>query len=501
MIISMRRLVAFFVLAVSVCAQTPAVSRVLNAADFSQRLCPGMTATIYGTNFGAGGIGSKVTVTVGNRPARVVSVTQSQLTVELPDEAVIGASPLTVTVDGVASAPSSIELAAFAPAFLSADGSGTGAGLFTTSGGAALGGTALARSGDTLTGYAVGLGPTNPGPPTTGNPTTSAVTMTIGGIPAPVVFAGSMPGLPGIYQVNFKIPAGAQGNAPAVLSVSGQSSGNLVTVALFGISSVVSNGSFGSAGTAAPGSIVSVFANGLGSINQSTGFPATDFQGVSVRFNGTPAPLFHAVGAASQIDALVPFELNDSGTVTVQITTPSGVSPNYTLNMAPAVPAIYFLADPSTKGRFNVIAQFNNTAWLAMPASMATALKIPGSCTAFRRNPILLCGQPAMAGDYLVLYTTGLGKATPGGDPNGTPLKTGEIPPADGSVLYKTVEAPTVMVGGVPAVVVFSGISPGFPGLYQINFQVPAGVTGDDVSLVVTISGSPSDRRTLSIKQ
>ena len=144
-------------------------------------------------------------------------------------------------------------------------------------------------------------------------------------------------------------------------------------------------------------------------------------------------------------------------------------------------------------------AQFNNTVWLALPDATTTALKIPGSCTASNLNPLTLCGQPAAPGDYLVLYTTGLGKATPNGDPNGTPLKTGDIPPADASVLYKTVATPSVTVGGLPATVVFSGIAPGFPGLYQIDFQVPAGVSGDDVPVAVSIVGSPADTRTIAI--
>jgi uncharacterized protein (TIGR03437 family) len=110
-----------------------------------------------------------------------------------------------------------------------------------------------------------------------------------------------------------------------------------------------------------------------------------------------------------------------------------------------------------------------------------------------------VCAQPATAGSYLVLYTTGLGEATPNGDPNGTPLKTGAIAPADGSVLYKSVVTPTVTVGGLPANVLFSGIAPGFTGLYQIDFQVPAGVTGDDVPVVVAVGTSPSDTRTVAI--
>jgi uncharacterized protein (TIGR03437 family) len=60
----------------------------------------------------------------------------------------------------------------------------------------------------------------------------------------------------------------------------------------------------------------------------------------------------------------------------------------------------------------------------------------------------LSCGQPAGAGDYIQIYVTGLGRATPGGDPNGKVLPTGSVAPADGSVLYQTVQNPTVTIGG-----------------------------------------------------
>jgi uncharacterized protein (TIGR03437 family) len=281
-----------------------------------------------------------------------------------------------------------------------------------------------------------------------------------------------------------------------------------VTLIVFGITDVVSNASFGSAGTAAGCSIASIFGNGFGTTSQSTGFPSTTFQGVSVSFNGTPAPLFHltitaptatTIGA-SQIDLLIPCELPTTGTVNVALTNASATGPNYMLTMAAGAPGLYFLQDPSMTTRFNVLAQFNNTAWLAMPASMATALGIPGNCAANKYSPLSLCGQPAAPGDYLVLYGTGLGLATPKGNPNGQPLTTGDVPPADGSVLYETVATPTVTVGGFPVKVLFSGMAPGFAGLYQIDFQVPTGVTGDDVPVAVSISGSPTDTRTVSIQ-
>ena len=131
---------------------------------------------------------------------------------------------------------------------------------------------------------------------------------------------------------------------------------------------------------------------------------------------------------------------------------------------------------------------------------MATALMIPGSCAANNISPLSLCGQPAKAGDVLVLYATGLGLATPNGDPNGKPLTTGNIAPADGSVLYETVVTPTITVGGLPAKVLFSGITPGLTGEYQIDFQVPDGMTGDDIPVVFGMGSSPTDTRTMSIQ-
>jgi uncharacterized protein (TIGR03437 family) len=67
-------------------------------------------------------------------------------------------------------------------------------------------------------------------------------------------------------------------------------------------------------------------------------------------------------------------------------------------------------------------------------------------------------------------------------------------------VLYKTVETPVVKVGGVPAVVSFSGIAPGNAGQYQINIQVPSGVQpGDDVTLQITMPDGSTDTVTIAI--
>jgi len=57
-----------------------------------------------------------------------------------------------------------------------------------------------------------------------------------------------------------------------------------------------------------------------------------------------------------------------------------------------------------------------------------------------------------------------------------------------------------VTVGGVQAVVSFSGIAPGSAGQYQINIAIPSGVeAGDSVPLTVTMPDGSTDTVTIAI--
>jgi uncharacterized protein (TIGR03437 family) len=70
----------------------------------------------------------------------------------------------------------------------------------------------------------------------------------------------------------------------------------------------------------------------------------------------------------------------------------------------------------------------------------------------------------------------------------------GEPGPADGaatplSPLYSTTGTVTATIGGINAPVTFSGLTPTLTALYQVNVQVPAGVTpGSAVPLVIAIT-------------
>jgi uncharacterized protein (TIGR03437 family) len=70
-----------------------------------------------------------------------------------------------------------------------------------------------------------------------------------------------------------------------------------------------------------------------------------------------------------------------------------------------------------------------------------------------------------------------------------------------GGSLYNSVIVPQVTIGGLPAQVAFSGLSPGFAGLYQVNAIVPAGVSpGDSVPLRVSTPNGLSDTVMIAIQ-
>jgi adhesin/invasin len=67
--------------------------------------------------------------------------------------------------------------------------------------------------------------------------------------------------------------------------------------------------------------------------------------------------------------------------------------------------------------------------------------------------------------------------------------------------LSTTVNVVTVTIGGKAAQVAFSGLTPGYAGLYQINAIVPSGITtGDTVPVVLSVAGQTSPAVTLAVR-
>ncbi len=99
--------------------------------------------------------------------------------------------------------------------------------------------------------------------------------------------------------------------------------------------------------------------------------------------------------------------------------------------------------------------------------------------------------NPATAGSFVLIYCTGLG-AVNNQPPTGS---LGLSDPLSWSAI------PTVTIGGVTANVQFSGLAPGFVGLYQVNAQVPAGsATGPAVPVVISVGGAESNTVTMPVQ-
>jgi uncharacterized protein (TIGR03437 family) len=101
-------------------------------------------------------------------------------------------------------------------------------------------------------------------------------------------------------------------------------------------------------------------------------------------------------------------------------------------------------------------------------------------------------GSPATRGAYVSIFCTGLGPVT-------NPPATGLAAAAGAPSL--TISTPIVNIGGVTATLNYSGLAPGFAGLYQVNAQVPATISaGGAVSVVISIGNVASNTVTIAVQ-
>jgi uncharacterized protein (TIGR03437 family) len=511
MIRAMRRLMAVLCLSTAALYAQPSVGGISNAASFQQTFSPGSLVAVFGKNMVVSGSASAVLVG-GKAGAVITGSTASQLLVQIPVDAPLGPTTLTVTVGGQTSTPVNLTIAAYAPAFFTVNGSGSGAGgFFDAISGVTINAANPAKPSEVVSGVAVGLGATNPAlasgvVATAAAKITANASLSISGENAPIGYAGALPnGAPGTYQVNFTLPADASGCGTSIVMTVGGVASPPVAIPITTPLPVIcglQNAATGSTRDAVHGvsanSFVALYAASLGGKDSPASiFPVTSYQGISVTFNGTPVPLYNVLPSVNLITTMVPSDAGSGGTGVFTVKNAAGASQNYTVALAPADVGVFRLPDAKVPTRVQAIALLANTYWFAIPASLAAEYGFP-ACTGL---PVTTpCGQPAKPGDSIVIYLTGGGLATPSADPSGQPVPTGSVAPADGSVVYQTVLKPAITIGGLPATVGFSGIAPGTASEYQINTTIPTGVTpGDDVPIVITI-GSSTDTVTIAVK-
>jgi uncharacterized protein (TIGR03437 family) len=425
------------------------------------------------------------------------------LTIQFPYNVPIGPTQLVIARGLAFSAPFDVFVDPFAPGIITP----FGADFFFGYGGA-INSDNPAAPGDIVYCFAVGLGATVPPSvvgiePGIATRTVGTVEVTVGSRRADILYAGSAIGLgPGVYEIVFVVPLAApETNQSVVLNIGGVLSNPVslpVAEGVAAIAAVANGASFSTAAGLSPGTLVSLFATNLGTRDFLDAFPATEVDGISVLVGGQPVPLLNVVASARMLNFIVPFNLPTSVATTIQIRNKKGTSGRLPIKVSPVDVGIFLIPDPVNLSRKNAAALFANTSRLVVPPSLAAALGLPAACDLL--DPSVPCGAAATAGDVLSVFFTGGGLATPGGDPNGTPLAADARPPVDGVPLYRTVITPVVTIGGVTAEVLYSGLAPGKIGLYQMNIVVPPNITpGDDVPLVVTMNTS-SNMATIPIR-
>jgi uncharacterized protein (TIGR03437 family) len=183
-----------------------------------------------------------------------------------------------------------------------------------------------------------------------------------------------------------------------------------------------------------PGEFVTLYGTGLAKSNQTAAPPyPLSLNGVSVLINNKPAPLYFV--SPGQLNVLVPFATTGP-TATIVVQNSNVNSNTVTVPVAATAPGIYTLDQSGSGGGAILHADYS----------------------------IVNAAKPAIGGETVLIYLTGLGTVTPI-VADGT---AGNI-----NTLYQSDADVVVYVGGEQATVLFKGLAPGYPGLYQLNVTLP----------------------------
>ncbi len=214
-------------------------------------------------------------------------------------------------------------------------------------------------------------------------------------------------------------------------------------------------------GALAPGNVVQIYGTNL---SAQTTTPAsiplpTNAGGTSVIIGGIETPLFYV--GPTQIDAMIPYELTPGKQYQVIVSANGALTTPDSITLSNTAPGLAAFADGT------IIAQHGDGSLVS-----ATA--------------------PAAPGEYLVMYSSGLGLT------NGS-VVTGAASPS--SPLATPVNPVKVTIDGASANVAFAGLTPGLVGLYQINFQVPSNARTGTLPMVVTQNGAQANATSLPVSK
>ncbi len=271
------------------------------------------------------------------------------------------------------------------------------------------------------------------------------------------------PTTPGSYSFTVQVTDSANANASAQFSLE-VNAANTITIYSTGI---VSSADYLS-GVVSPGELVAIFGSNMGPAAftnlqlDSAGNIATILNGVEVLFDGRPAPLVYVSG--TQIGVVVPYEVSGQTSTQIQVTWQGESSNVVSVPVGRAAPGIY---SQNSSG-----------------SGAGSVLNVDGTLNT--------TSNPTTAGSYVFVYATGEGQTNP--------------PGVDGQLNGVSAPIPTQMVtatiGGVPAYVQYAGgVASLVAGVIQVNLQVPQGVTGNNVPLIINIGGATTQQGvTIAVK-
>ncbi len=231
------------------------------------------------------------------------------------------------------------------------------------------------------------------------------------------------------------------------------------------------NSASGAYGAIAPGELITIKGASIGpatpvsfSVNPGNTVSNT-LSGVQVLFDDIPGTPTYV--SSTQINVIVPYEIAGRAQTNVVVSYQNQESAAITQSVVNQAPGIYTFS--------------------ATGAGQAAALNqnftFNGPAAGLVINGQSLSTAPASAGQVIAIYMTGGGQTNP-------PSATGTVTPT--ATLYP-ISGVTATINGVTAPVDFAGAAPGLvTGVIQVNLIVPAGVHGNNLSLVVTINGSTS---------
>ncbi len=149
-----------------------------------------------------------------------------------------------------------------------------------------------------------------------------------------------------------------------------------------------------------------------------------------------------------------------------------------------AIPPLYV-----SPGQINAQLPFEATAG-ATANLVVSGVDRPGAAEPLRVEAAPGIFAITRSGNTILIYATGLGPVTPA-------IATGAAAPV--GPLSNTATEPVVMVGGMRATVGFSGLAPGFAGLYQVNAAIPAGLAAGPAAVVLEIGGRRSNAVSVTV--